>query len=194
VVDGLRRHLPDDYVQIEAEASEVCSWEAQWIPGMLQTDEYARAVLSDLDDALPDSSPELISRRVAARMARKSLLSSAMLHTVVSEAALRQQVGGAEIMHRQLSELWAATQRPNITVQVLPFTSGLHPGMDGPFTVLRFDNELDPDVIYVEGQQGGTYLESMSDTVRIHRRWDRIVEAALSSEESATMLAGLTRR
>lgn len=102
-------------------------------------------------------------------------------------------VGGRDVLRAQLSELWAASQRPNITLQVMPFEAGAHPGVDGAFVILGYLEDLDPDVVYVEGQAGSVFPESTEEVTRFRLIWERLVDAALSPADSAALLVELTR-
>jgi hypothetical protein len=179
------------YVEFEHDASLIREWQPQVIPGLLQTENYARAVITA---GRPDADSDEIERRVQARMARRTLLGregAPHLHVVLDEAVLRRQVGGSNVMRRQLSYLWEAGQRPNVTVQILPFSLGAHAAVDGSFIVLSFDDELDPEIPFSEGPFGDVYPEGAAELERINLVWDRIASAALSPEESAVMITAL---
>jgi transcriptional regulator with XRE-family HTH domain len=180
---------------LEDEASDFWSWENQVVPGLLQTDAYAWAVLSAADQT---GDPEQVHRRVQARMARRPLLNRPdnppRFHSVLDEAVLRRQVGGPDVMEAQLAGLLAMTRQPNIKIQVLPFEAGAHAGVDGSFVILGFPNDADPDVVFVDLLAGGIYPES-EQTVRRHRlAFKRLTEAALSPDESAGLIADLNQR
>ncbi|HET9558475.1 MAG TPA: helix-turn-helix transcriptional regulator, partial [Actinomycetota bacterium] len=126
------------YVDLEQAATLIRSYEGQFVPGLLQTDDYMRAVVHG---AHLEESGEEVGRRVRLRMARQILLTREdppRLWAVVDEAALRRPVGGREVMRGQLERLIEATKLPNVTLQILPFASGAHPAMVGSFAVLRF--------------------------------------------------------
>ncbi|MQY04753.1 helix-turn-helix domain-containing protein [Actinomadura macrotermitis] len=181
------------YIGLESEADSIRSWQPQVVPGLLQTEDYARAILTA---ACPDTL-ERTEQRVRARMARKPLLNRPgrppSFHAIVDEAVLRHMVGGRDVLRAQLSELWAASQRPNITLQVMPFEAGAHPGVDGAFVILGYLEDLDPDVVYVEGQAGSVFPESTEEVTRFRLIWERLVDAALSPADSAALLVELTR-
>lgn len=179
------------YIELEHDASLIRSWQAQLIPGLLQIEEYARAVIAA---ARPDENADSIEMRVKARMARRTLLGeerAPTLHVVIDEAVLRRRIGGPAVMRRQLSYLWDAAHRPNVTVQVLPFAAGAHAGVEGSFIILSFDDPADPDVPYSEGPFGDVYPESTGEQARIRLNWDRISNAALPHQESAAFIAEL---
>jgi transcriptional regulator with XRE-family HTH domain len=181
------------YVGLEDEAYTIRSWRSQLVPGLLQTEDYARAVITA---ARPDSAEE-IHKRVRARMARRPLLSRPgdppLFRAVLDEAVLRRQIGGPEVMRAQLSELWAASRRPNITIQVLPFSAGAHAGVDGSWVILGFEDDRDPDVVYIESPAGDVYPESTEQITRLTLAWQHLTEAAMSTEDSALFIADLTR-
>jgi len=151
------------YVDLEAAATLIRTYEGQFVPGLLQTEDYMRAVITG---ALLDNSPEQVERRVALRMTRQSLLGRAdapRLWAVVDEAALRRPVGGREVMRTQLERLIEATKLPNVTLQVLPFGAGAHPAMVDAFSVLRFADQDLPDIVYLEHLTNALYLDRRDD-------------------------------
>ena len=153
------------YVDLESAAGLIRTYEGQFIPGLLQTDDYMRAVIHDTHR---ESSEEL-GRRIRLRMARQTLLTREhppRLWAVVDEAALRRPVGGREVMRGQLERLLDATKLPNVTLQILPFAAGAHSAMVGAFSILRFaDREL-PDVVYLEHLTNAIYLDKRDEVER----------------------------
>jgi transcriptional regulator with XRE-family HTH domain len=151
------------YVDLEAAAALIRTYEGQLVPGLLQTTGYMRAVIRG---AQLNQSPEELGRRVRLRMARQILLTREhppRLWAVVDEAALRRPVGGLEVMRGQLERLIDAAKLPNVTLQVLPFDVGAHSSMQGSFSILRFaDREL-PDVVYLEHLTSAVYLDKRED-------------------------------
>jgi hypothetical protein len=187
--DVFRSSLP----ALEHTAARIRTLETAFVPGLLQTPDYARAVMSV---ALPEESPEKIDRRVQARMARQTLLAQRnppALHVIIDEAVLARRVGGEEVMLGQISALWLASRRPNITIRLLPFDAGAHVGMDGAFTIWNFDETAIPEAAFTEGPGGDVYLEGAADLARLSLRWDRLATAALPPEDSAERFAELTR-
>jgi Domain of unknown function (DUF5753)/Helix-turn-helix domain len=162
------------YVDLEAAATLIRTYEGQLVPGLLQTEEYTRAVIRG---AQLDESAEEVERRVALRMARQRLLERAgapRLWAVVDEAALRRPVGGPKVMHAQIEWLIEASRLPGVTVQVLPFNAGAHPAMVGGFSILRFaDREL-PDVVYFEHLSNAVYLDKRDDVDQYLHVMDQI--------------------
>ncbi len=154
------------YVDLESVATLIRTYEGQFIPGLLQTDDYMRAVVQGAH--LEDSSEE-VGRRVRLRLARQTLLTREQpprLWAVIDEAAMRRPVGGREVMRGQLERLIDAAKLPNVTLQVLPFDAGAHPAMLGAFSILRFaDREL-PDVVYLEHLTNAVYLDKRDEVER----------------------------
>jgi DNA-binding XRE family transcriptional regulator len=154
------------FVDLESAATLIRTYEGQLVPGLLQTEDYMRAVIGG---AHLDQSPEEVERRVRLRVGRQRLLERAdapRLWAVVDEAALRRPVGGREVMRGQLERLIEAAKLPNVTLQVLPFRAGAHPAMVGAFSILRFaDGEL-PDVVYLEHLTNAVYLDKRDEVER----------------------------
>jgi hypothetical protein len=154
------------YVDLESAASLIRTYEGQFIPGLLQTDDYIRAVVQS---AHLDHTAEDVGRRVRLRMARQTVLTREQpprLWAVIDEAALRRPVGGREVMRGQLERLVDATKLANVTLQILPFGSGAHPAMAGSFSILRFGDRELPDVVYLEHLTGASYLEKRDEVER----------------------------
>jgi transcriptional regulator with XRE-family HTH domain len=151
------------YVDLESAAVLIRSYEAQFVPGLLQTEEYMRAVIRG---AHLDESSEEVERRIALRMARQVLLTqehAPRLWAVVDEGALRRPVGGPDVLRVQLERLIEAAELPNVRLQVLPFAAGAHPAMVGAFSILRFPEPELPDVVYLEHLTNALYLEKRED-------------------------------
>ena len=154
------------YVDLESAATLIRTYEGQFIPGLLQTDDYMRAVIGGAQ--LEESSEEM-GRRVRLRMARQTLLTREhppRLWAVVDEAAMRRPVGGPEVMRGQLERLIDASKLPNVTLQVLPFAVGAHSGMPGAFSILRFADPELPDVVYLEHLTNAVYLDKRDEVER----------------------------
>ncbi|WP_067479076.1 helix-turn-helix domain-containing protein [Actinomadura hibisca] len=182
------------YVAWEHDAQRIRDWQPQVIPGLLQVEDYARAVIAG---ARPTDAPEAIERRVQARMARRTLLGrhdAPELHAIIDESVLLRQIGGTEVLGRQLRYLRDCLQRPNITVQVLPLAAGGHPGVDGAFIILSYTDPFIPDVPYSEGPFGDLYPESATEVARINSAWEHLAAKALSAEASANLITGLADR
>jgi transcriptional regulator with XRE-family HTH domain len=181
--------LTGAYVGLEAAASAVCSYEAQVVPGLLQTEEYARTLLGCGRPGMPAADAD---RRVHVRMARQSLLiqdDPLNLWVVLDETVFRRLVGGATVMRGQLDRLLSAARVPTITIQVLPFSAGAHVAMDGSFTILGYDDPADPDVVFAENAAGGLFLEKDEELRQYHDIFDQLRATALSPDESAAFIA-----
>ena len=178
--------LTGSFVADEALASRIRTWEPQLVPGLLQVERYAWAVIA----AGRPGDPEEVQRRVMARMARRTLLSkpdAPQLTAIIDEAAIRRQIGGPAVMRQQLQEL--LHRRPNVTVRVVPFQVGAFAGLEGAFTLLDFaDQGTFPTEVYAECIAGDLYPESAGQVARITSSFDRIQEVALPPDESAELI------
>jgi DNA-binding XRE family transcriptional regulator len=178
------------YVDLEQAATLIRSYEGQFVPGLLQTDDYMRAVVRG---AHLEESGEELGRRVRLRLARQTLLTRQeppRLWAVVDEAALRRPVGGREVMRGQLERLIEATKLPNVTLQILPFASGAHAAMGSAFSILRFaDREL-PDIVYLEHLTNAVYLDRRNE---VERYLDAMELLCVDSEPPARTVELLER-
>jgi transcriptional regulator with XRE-family HTH domain len=182
-------HWFEAYIGLESEAVRLRDFQPMVVPGLLQTEDYARAVLRAAPHA--GSSAE-VDRLVALRMQRQTILgqdSPPDLWVVLSEGALRVQVGGLAVMRAQLERLACIAERPNVTLQVLPFTAAAHVHPVSPFTMLEFPDPADPAVVYLEHLTGSLVLEN-EDEVRRHRVvFDHLCAEALDTGQSAGLIA-----
>jgi transcriptional regulator with XRE-family HTH domain len=179
--------LTSAFIGFEAAAKLIRSYEAQCVPGLLQTEEYARALIT----ATGEESPEQIDNRVRLRMVRHELITHdepVEFWCVLDEAALLRPVGGRRVMQRQLEYLATMAELPNVRLQVLPLDIGAHAGMDGSFVLLSFPHESDPDTVYVTIATGGVFQEKADELSRYATIFDRLQEAALRPEESAAFV------
>jgi transcriptional regulator with XRE-family HTH domain len=167
------------YLGLEEAAALIRTYEVQFVPGLLQTDDYARAVIGYGNSGAP---AEEIERRVSLRMKRQQLLTRSdapQLWAVVDEAALRRTMGSPGVMAAQLEHLIKASELPNVTLQVLPFQVGAHTAEAGAFTLLRFPEPDLPDVVYIEQLTGALYLDKRDDVDAYMAAVDRLsVESA----------------
>ncbi|MDA8372280.1 MAG: helix-turn-helix transcriptional regulator [Nocardiopsaceae bacterium] len=183
----------DGYIGLETEAREISSYQAELIPGLLQTPDYVRALSKTL---ITQDSDEEIEQRIALRQDRQKRLSSETavdFHAVINESALRRRVGGSEAMRIQLAHLVAMSERGNITIQVLSFESGAHAAHEGAFTVMRFPVQKDqkielPDVTYVEYPQGALYLEEPHTVANFSSIFANVADQALNPEDSVAFI------
>lgn len=182
--------LPEDYQQyitFEAEASRLYNYESLYVPGLLQTEAYARAVIRGV---LPEKSNEEIEQRVEVRLRRQAALAKETpvgLWAVVDEAAVRRVVGGTQVQREQLRHLAEAAESPTITIQVITYAAGAHPGMAGPFLVMEFPDP-DPALIYTENASGGLFLEAEPEVQRYRATFQRLTAQALSPDDSVNAI------
>jgi len=175
-------------VGLEQAATTVRQFELALVPGLLQTSDYARALVATIQ---PTTAPEVLENLVAARMVRQQVLTRPdplEYQVILSEAVLRCPVGGRRVWRGQLERLVETTGEPNLTVQVLPFTAGPHPGLEGAFTILTLP-QLASDVGYVEAQPGPIYLESQDDVRRCTMRFAVLSSLALSPNASIELIS-----
>lgn len=187
--------IPDwfaTYVDLESDADQIWSYTSELIGGLLQTPQYAEAVARA---AFPNITDGELRRTVELRTARQAHLdreNPAELHIVMSEAALRWNVGGEDTMRNQVRHLAEMARRPNIHLQVLPFSVGAHPGMKCPFLLLRFPEGFDDmDCVYLENENGELWQERPGDIARYTDVFNRLRSMALSPRETVTFLDSL---
>ena len=176
------------YVDLESAAALIRTYEGQYVPGLLQTDDYMRAVVQG---ALLDETSEELGRRVRLRMARQTVLTREhppRLWAVVDEAALCRPVGGPGVMKGQVQRLLDAAGLPNVTLQILPLDVGAHPAMVGSFSVLRFPDQELPDVVYLEHLTGATYLNKPEDVGQYLHVMETICVRAAAPDQSVELL------
>ena len=185
--------LTGAYVGMEQAATALHSFEPLVIPGLLQTEEYARAMVLA---GWPTASTEEVEQRIRVRMKRQSLLNQddpLRLSIVLDEAALRRPVGGIDVMRRQLARLMEAGELPHVTLQVLPLAAGAHGGMDGAFTILLFDELANQNLVFAANGAGGLFLEKDEELDRYAAIFDGLRNEALSPAQSAKMIATLAK-
>jgi transcriptional regulator with XRE-family HTH domain len=178
------------YVGLEEVATQVRAYEVQFVPGLLQTEDYARAVtLLGHDDAPPGEN----ERRVRLRMARQAVLGKQdppNVWAVVDEAVLRRPVGRPGVMQGQLKHLIDMAQRPNVTIQIMPFQAGGHSAAGGAFSILRFAEPDLPDVVYLEQLTSALYLDKAEVVDSYLRVMERVcMEAATPADSIDAMMA-----
>jgi transcriptional regulator with XRE-family HTH domain len=174
------------YVGLESEAIEIQEYQPILIPGLLQTEGYAEAVIRAEHPNEPD---DQVEARIELRKQRQQRDDDYVLWTIIGEVALYFPVGGPKVMHEQLDHLAEAASRPRCNIQVLPTTAGEHGSMGSGFIVLTFANPADPPVAYVESRAGSLYVEE-DDEVRQHTSiFQHLSATALSARESARLIA-----
>jgi transcriptional regulator with XRE-family HTH domain len=177
------------YVPLEAEASAVREYTVNYLPGLLQTADYARSLF---ESSLHVGSRAVRENDVEVRMIRQDRLrdpdNPLTLIAVIEETALRRMIGGADVMCAQLAHVVAATELDTVTVQVLPADVSAHPSVTGTFIVLSFDGLGEPDIGYVEHSMGSVHIEKAEDVARGRLVFDHLRSLALSPEESAALI------
>jgi len=168
------------YLGLEAAAATIRSFETQFVHGLFQTEDYARAVTGLGHKTVP---AEEIERRVAVRLQRQGLLSRPdppRIWSVMDEAVLRRPAGNPALMRAQCQHLIELAEVPHVTLQIVPFATGGHAGESGSFTVLRFEERDLPDVVYLEQLTGAIYLDQRPDVERYLEAADELSGAALT--------------
>lgn len=182
-----KQAIPDwfsDYVGMESEAALIRTYEAQTVPGILQTERYARAVLEAAP--IPMSAAE-IERQVKLRMERQVVLEDGgpILRAILDEAVVRRAVGGPDVMREQIEHLLSISELTNVDVHLLSFEAGAHAGLDGPFVLLEFPptpqpypDTAEPRVVYVDYLAGAHYMEEPPELAAYNAAWDRLAGLA----------------
>ena len=181
------------YVGLEEAAQLIRIYEVQFVPGLLQTEDYARAVVMQ---GAPGLEPDEVDRRVALRLGRQKLLTrdnAPRLWAIVDEAALRRPMGGRDVLAAQIERLMDAVGEPNITLQVMPFKYGGHAAEGGAFTIMRFPEADLPDMVYMEYLTGALYIEKPEEVERYAAVMERLSVAGTSPERTREILAGLLK-
>jgi transcriptional regulator with XRE-family HTH domain len=182
------------YIGLEKAASIIRSYEVQFVHGLMQTEDYARAVILISNAHAP---AEEIDRRVSLRMQRQQLLSqpdAPDLWAVLDEAALRRSPDGPKVMRAQLEHLLQITDLPNVTLQIVPFHAGPHAAAGGPFTILRFPEPDLPDVVYLEQLNSALYLDQPDDVIDYVTVMDQLCVQAETGATSKDILRALLRQ
>jgi transcriptional regulator with XRE-family HTH domain len=170
----------------EARATRICTYQAQVVHGLLQTEEYARALMRE---ARPRESPERLETEVAARMGRQSIMGRReppLLWAILDEAVVRRPVGGRAVMAAQLERLLKDAESTNTVIQVLPFDTGAHAGTDSSFTLWTYANR--DDVLYVEGLLTGNVVESQVKVTAAQVAYDLLQASSLSQGRSLDLI------
>ena len=181
------------FVALEDETHLIRRYSSELIPGLLQTEEYARAVIQALRPRYDESSVE---RRVSARLARQQILKRKKplhLDFILNEAVIRSNVGGTKVMAEQLQALHEAGTSEGATLRMLPFETGAHSAMEGAFTIFSFPEEQYPDVVYIEGMMGDIYLESVEGVNRYRAAFENLHDSALSPSDTMDFIASKVR-
>lgn len=178
-----------DLIQLEKDAAAIANFEPILMPGLLQTAEYAAALMAGINDALSDRESNAM---VATRMARQTLLTTRTaptLHAIIDEMVLRRPIGPHGVMHRQLHHLIASAQRPNITVQVVPVAAGATPALGGPIVLI--DLADGGSVVHLETRRAGGFLSEESHVQAIRLAWRRLRAVALAPDKSVRLISAI---
>lgn len=181
------------YVGLEAAATELKYYQTTIVPGLLQTADYARAML---EVTVPALSPERIEKLLEVKLTRQQILTQdppLKVWALLDEAALHRVVGGPSVMARQLDKLTEITSTPYVTMQVIAFGAGAHAAMDSTFNILDFAGPV-PSVVYVEGLVGWIYLDRPQDIDRYQQVFALLREKALSPQESRELIAKIAEK
>ncbi|MEW2396743.1 helix-turn-helix transcriptional regulator [Streptomyces sp. NPDC046862] len=181
------------YIGLETDAASLRVYEPQVVPGLLQTPAYAEALIQG---ALPETPTTDVEKRVQVRLRRQERISAdepLRLWAVVDEAALRRAVGSRLIMREQLEQLVEQSQLPHVTVQILPFEMGAHPGLNGQYAILEFPDAADSSVVYIEGVTSDLYLEKAHDVQKYSVMYEHLRAQALNAEQSRQFIADIAK-
>jgi len=181
------------YVGLEEAATQIRAYEVQFIPGLLQTGDYARAVTLL---GYPNASSREIDRRVGLRLARQAVFTRPTppnIWIVLDEAVMKRPIGGAEVMRGQIKHLIEMSQRPNVTIQIVPFQIGGHAAAGGPFSILRFAEHDLPDVVYLEQLTSALYLDKQEVVDNYLAVMDRLCVDATTPASSIRTMRTLQR-
>ncbi|MBE9373220.1 helix-turn-helix domain-containing protein [Saccharopolyspora sp. HNM0983] len=182
------------YIGLEQGAEQLRVYDAQLITGVLQTEDYAQAIVRRGTAELTE---EQISRRVEFRSSRRAVLTRELdplrLWVVLDEAVLRRVVGNRAVMRDQLQHLADVADQAKVTLQVFPFEHGAHPGMQGPFTILDFPWPTDPGVVYIEHRSGAVYLETPAEIKDHTVAFEHLCAHALPPDESVALIRDIAR-
>jgi hypothetical protein len=182
------------YIGLETDAASLRVYDPQVVPGLLQTRQYAEALISG---ALPETAQAEIDKRVQVRLRRQERVSAGenplRLWSVMDESALRRVVGGPELMRDQLEHLVEQSQLPHVTVQVIPFEMGAHPGINGQYAILEFPDTADSSVVYIEGVTSDLYLEKPNDVQKYSVMYEHLRAQALNVEQSRRLIADIAK-
>jgi transcriptional regulator with XRE-family HTH domain len=178
----------EPYIGLEAEATGITCYSMYCVPGLLQTEEYARVLIKAM---APKIEPEVYEQRVEVRLRRQQLLERGdrpLYRVLLDEAVLHRRVGGAQIMYTQLSKILEAEDQGKATVQIIPFDVGAHAAQDSNFVLLEFDESGLPPVAYVEGLIGSRYIDRDADVNRYREAAEQLRESALNPRDSKRRL------
>jgi hypothetical protein len=182
------------YIGLETDAASLRVYDPQVVPGLLQTRQYAEALITG---ALPETALADVEKRVQVRLRRQERISAPenplRLWTVMDESAVRRVVGNRSLMRDQLEHLVEQSQLPHVTVQVIPFDMGAHPGLNGQYAILEFPDAADSSVVYIEGVTSDLYLEKANDVQKYSVMYEHLRAQALNVEQSRQFIADIAK-
>ncbi|GAA3302317.1 helix-turn-helix domain-containing protein [Streptomyces cinereospinus] len=182
------------YIGLETDAASLRVYDPQVVPGLLQTRQYAEALIQG---ALPEATPADIDKRVQVRLRRQERIAAAenplRLWAVLDEAAVRREVGNKQVMIDQLEHLLEMSQLPHVTVQLIPFSMGAHPGVSGQYAILEFPDAADSSVVYIEGVTSDLYLEKPQDVQKYSVMYEHLRAQALNVDQSREFLSDVAK-
>ncbi len=182
------------YIGLETDAASLRVYDPQVVPGLLQTRQYAEALIAG---ALPETASADVEKRVQVRLRRQERISAPenplRLWTVMDESAVRRVVGNRSLMRDQLEHLVEQSQLPHVTVQVIPFDMGAHPGLNGQYAILEFPDAADSSVVYIEGVTSDLYLEKANDVQKYSVMYEHLRAQALNVDQSRQFIADIAK-
>lgn len=189
-------NLPEtyaSYIGFEAVATSIRDFKSSIVPGLLETEDYARALIESYFSSTVDSL--IVEGRVRARMERQAAVfgrdNPPHLHSVMDEAVLHRVVGGPAVMYEQLDRLAEIVRSESAQIQIVPFRAGAHPCVETTFTILDFDEKLLPSIVLVEDVFGDMQIDRPGDLERSRQIFERTQRMALSPEDSLTLIASV---
>ncbi|MBG0854535.1 helix-turn-helix domain-containing protein [Streptomyces spinoverrucosus] len=182
------------YIGLETDAASLRVYDPQVVPGLLQTRQYAEALIQG---ALPEATPTDIDKRVQVRLRRQERIAAEenplRLWAVLDEAAVRREVGNKQVMIDQLEHLLEMSQLPHVTVQLIPFQMGAHPGVSGQYAILEFPDAADSSVVYIEGVTSDLYLEKPQDVQKYSVMYEHLRAQALNVDQTRVYLSDVAK-
>ncbi|MBC7268045.1 MULTISPECIES: helix-turn-helix domain-containing protein [Streptomyces] len=182
------------YIGLETDAASLRVYDPQVVPGLLQTRNYAESLITG---ALPEAAQADIDKRVQVRLRRQERISAPenplRLWAVLDEAAVRREVGNRQVMIEQLEYLLEASQLPHVTVQLIPFSMGAHPGVSGQYAILEFPDAADSSVVYIEGVTSDLYLEKAQDVQKYSVMYEHLRAQALNADQTREYISNVAK-
>ncbi|MFE7114329.1 DUF5753 domain-containing protein [Streptomyces sp. NPDC057654] len=184
---GTVPHWFQAFLGLESAASQIRIYQSEFTPGLAQTPDYARVILS-----LSDTSPEALERKAEVRLKRQSILTRSahapQVAIILNEAVIWRPVGGQAVMRQQLDSILALAEQPNVIIRVLPYSAGAHPAMHGPFQILSFTDETVGDLVYLENLVDAGVLADAQQVAPYVQAFDALSDLATTTAESVEMI------